>query len=112
MKIPVILLCILLGCGTHAVGQVLSPHLSQHEALYTHCTSGWSADVLGEVFCAWAIENGFPVYPAFGDKNERTCTRAYEMGVAYFALLPHERAQAHLYCAIFVETGPSLLNGW
>ena len=97
--------CSPVGVGAHPQA-VLAPSIQQHEALFTHCTSQWSADVVGEVFCAWALEHGYPVY-----EGERSCVTAQQIGVDYFAFFTGiPRAQAARYCAIFVEQGPQLLD--
>lgn len=85
---------------------VITPHLQQHEALFTHCTSQWSADAVSEVCCAWALEHGYPVY-----EQDKNCITAGRLCAEYFTLwLPKERQHAAVYCALFVEQGPSLLD--
>lgn len=103
-------LFLVLSPQSSADAYVLAPHLQQHEALYIHCVNDWSTETVGEVFCAWALENGYPVY---GADTERSCPKAYALGIDYFRFLSQERGLAStVNCALFIEFGPSTLVGW
>lgn len=106
--LPILVVCILEVPTVSAQDStpVITPHLEQHEALFTHCASQWSADAVSEVCCAWALEHGYPVY-----EQDKNCITAGRLCAEYFTLwLPKERQQAAVYCALFVEQGPKLLD--
>lgn len=80
------------------------------DALFTHCTSEWSAHAVGETFCAVAIRNG---YPATAASTKRSCARAYQLGHDYFNYLDPERGvHSAVHCAHFSTRGPELLPEW
>lgn len=94
---------------TYADGTDRLLTVRDHEPLWVHCVTEWSAEAFGDTWCAWAIVNG---YPRSASGEGRSCAKAIELGIGYFPLLQVPRKVAGLYCAIAVEAGPTILGDW
>lgn len=99
------------GCSALAAPPPPYPDIAAHEALFTYCVRHLDANTVGQVFCEWALRNG---YPPYAPEGERSCVKAYRLGHQYTPRFPggDPEFEHGALCAGFIQFGPSQLPEW
>lgn len=113
LKIFTFSLCLFaVSCAVTRADPVTYPDITEHEAMFAYCVGNFGPRAVGNVFCEWALRNGFPIYSQ--TPEERSCVKAFNLGMLYSSPLPTGDPPVDIaaLCAQFVKTGPSLIPDW